>query len=348
MNNQNKKLIHFDGVLLSLICLVCFSGLFIVYSASDANQSVVIKHGVRVAAGLMAMLLVAQIPIVKLRRYTVHVYVFALVLLAAVLLVGVVGKGAQRWLDLGFMRLQPSELMKLAMPLMVALWITKYPLPASWKTLAGALLIVFIPTSLIMLQPDLGTSLLIAGSGLIVIFLAGINWKILAFAATSLLVTVPTMFHFVLHDYQKRRILTLFDPWQDPLGDGYHTIQSMIAIGSGGFFGKGFLKGTQSQLDFLPERHTDFIFSVLSEEFGFVGFALLLLAYLAIIFRGLYIAFNTRSVFARLLTGSITLTFFFYIFVNIGMVAGILPVVTLMIGFGMLMSVYSHREIVAH
>jgi len=363
MMDDTRKLFHFDWVLLTLILLICSFGLAIVYSATDGNVNVVIKHSTRVAAGLVAMLIVAQIPMLVLKRFAVNIYIFGLVLLVAVLVVGVVGKGAQRWLDLGFMRLQPSEIMKLAMPLMLAYWVTKYPLPINFKTLFSSLLLVFIPTGLILLQPDLGTALLIAASGLVVIFLAGISWKLIMGSIALVCVTAPLMFFYGLHDYQRRRILTLFDPWQDPLGDGYHTIQSMIAIGSGGMSGKGYLQGTQSQLDFLPERHTDFIFSVLSEEFGFLGFLLLLALYLAIILRGVYIAMNTRSMFAKLLATSITLTFFLYVFVNIGMVAGILPVVgvplplisyggtsmvTLMAGFGLLMAVYSHREITAH
>jgi len=302
-------------------------------------SSVVFKHSVRIGFGLFAMLVTAQFSPVFLKRHTAKLYLFAVLLLIAVLLIGVVGKGAQRWLDFGFMRLQPSELMKLAMPLMVAWWVNKYTLPVRFNQLFISLFIVGVPTALIMLQPDLGTSL-----GL--------------FSAV-----VPIFYYFVLHDYQRSRILTLFNPWQDPLGAGYHTIQSMIAIGSGGIGGKGWIGGTQSQLDFLPERHTDFIFSVFAEEFGFIGFLFLLALYLGIVFRGIYIALNTRSVFARLLSGSITLTFFFYVFVNIGMVAGILPVVgvplplvsyggtsmvTLLIGFGMLMAVKSHRDIAAH
>jgi rod shape determining protein RodA len=359
----NKKIFHVDWVLLALIMLVCGFGLFVVYSATDANVNVVIKHAIRIFAGLVAMLIVSQVPMIALKRNAVNIYLFALILLIVVLVFGVVGKGAQRWLDLGFMRLQPSEVMKLAMPLMVSFWVTKYPLPIRFSVLMTTSAIIFVPTLLIMLQPDLGTSILIAASGLIVVFLAGMSWKLIFAAVVGFCVSAPLLFYFWLHDYQRRRILTLFDPWQDPLGDGYHTIQSMIAIGSGGLSGKGYLQGTQSQLDFLPERHTDFIFSVLSEEFGFLGFALLLLAYLAIIVRGLFIAFTSRSMFAKLLAGSITLTFFLYVFVNIGMVTGILPVVgvplplisyggtsmvTLMIGFGLLMAVYSHREIVAH
>ncbi len=360
---EEKKLFHCDGILLLLISIACVSGLFIVYSASGGDQAVVSKHGVRVVAGLVAMLFVAQVPPVVLKRMAAKLYLLAFLLLIAVLIIGVVGKGAQRWLDLGFMRLQPSELMKLAMPLMVAWWLNNYPLPVRPVQLVVSLVIVIAPTILIMLQPDLGTALLIAGSGIIVIFLAGVSWRLILVALGSACAFIPLLYYFVLHDYQRRRILTLFNPWEDPLGAGYHTIQSMIAIGSGGLTGKGWVAGTQSQLDFLPERHTDFIFSVFAEEFGFIGFILLMVLYLAIVFRGIYIAIDTRSVFARLLSGSITLTFFFYVFVNIGMVAGILPVVgvplplvsyggtsmvTLMIGFGMLMSVRSHRDVSAH
>ena len=360
---EDKKLFHVDFILLFLVSLVCILGMFVVYSASGMNSNVLIKHSVRVLAGVIAMLIIAQVSPVVLKRMSPRLYFLAFLLLVAVLFFGVVGKGAQRWLDLGFMRLQPSEIMKLAMPMMVAWWITNYPLPVGFRQLIVSFIVVLVPSFLITLQPDLGTALLIAGSGIVVIFLSGISWKLILFFAGSACAAVPTLFYFWLHDYQRRRIMTLFDPWQDPLGDGYHTIQSMIAIGSGGLLGKGWISGTQSQLDFLPERHTDFIFSVFAEELGFIGFGLLLLLYLAIVFRGLSIAFNTRSIYSRLLAGSITMTFFFYVFVNIGMVAGILPVVgvplplisyggtsmvTLMVGFGMLMAIHSHRDIVAH
>lgn len=360
---EREKLFHIDWWLFFLVAAACTLGTFIVYSASGTDQEVVFKHSVRIGFGLFAMLITAQFSPVFLKRHTAKLYLFAVLLLIAVLLIGVVGKGAQRWLDFGFMRLQPSELMKLAMPLMVAWWVNKYTLPVRFNQLFISLFIVGVPTALIMLQPDLGTALLIASSGLIVIFLAGVSWRILLISLGLFSAVVPIFYYFVLHDYQRSRILTLFNPWQDPLGAGYHTIQSMIAIGSGGIGGKGWIGGTQSQLDFLPERHTDFIFSVFAEEFGFIGFLFLLALYLGIVFRGIYIALNTRSVFARLLSGSITLTFFFYVFVNIGMVAGILPVVgvplplvsyggtsmvTLLIGFGMLMAVKSHRDIAAH
>ena len=360
---EQKKLFHVDFILLILIILACISGLFIVYSASGGNQDVLTKHGIRIFAGLVAMLLVAQVPPVVLKRLAPNLYMIALFFLLAVLVVGVVGKGAQRWLDLGFMRLQPSELMKLAMPLMIAWWLNNFPLPIRPVQLIISLILVSIPTVLIMLQPDLGTAILIAASGLIIIFLAGISWRMILLALCLVAIAIPALYYFVLHEYQQRRILTLFNPWEDPLGAGYHTIQSMIAIGSGGLTGKGWIAGTQSQLDFLPERHTDFIFSVFAEEFGFMGFLMLIILYLAIVFRGIYIALNTRSVFARLVSGSITLTFFFYVFVNIGMVSGILPVVgvplplvsyggtsmvTLLIGFGLLMSIRSHRDITAN
>ncbi len=360
---EREKFFHIDWGLFLLILTACVSGVFIVYSASGGNMEVVFKHSLRIGFGLVAMLVVAQFSPVFLKRHATKLYLLAVLLLFTVLVIGVVGKGAQRWLDLGFMRIQPSELMKLAMPLMVAWWLNKYPLPVRYSQLFVSLLIVVIPTALIILQPDLGTALLISSSGLIVIFLAGISWRLILTALGVFAAVVPIFYYFVLHDYQRSRILTLFNPWQDPLGAGYHTIQSMIAIGSGGIGGKGWVGGTQSQLDFLPERHTDFIFSVFAEEFGFIGFLILMTIYLAIVFRGIYIALHTRSVFARLLSGSITLTFFFYVFVNIGMVAGILPVVgvplplvsyggtsmvTLLIGFGMLMAVKSHRDIAAH
>jgi rod shape determining protein RodA len=273
--------------------------------------------------------------------------------------VGIIGKGAQRWLDLGLFRFQPAEIMKIAVPMMIAWLLTRSTLPPKPMYLVAAVFAVLLPTVLVILQPDLGTALLIALTGIAVIFLAGISWKLIMAVVISMAATMPVMWAFVLHDYQRQRVLTLFDPWSDPLGAGYHTIQSIIAIGSGGVQGKGWLSGTQSQLEFIPERSTDFIFAVFAEEFGLIGVVVLLLLYLFLVLRGLIIAFYAEDTYSRLLAGGLTLTFFFYVFVNIGMVSGILPVVgvplplmsyggtsmvTLMIGFGILMSISRNRK----
>ena len=282
--------------------------------------------------------------------------------LIAVPLVGVGAKGAQRWLSLGIVRFQPSELMKLAMPLMIAWWYTRYGIPPRLLSLLGSLCLVLLPAACIVIQPDLGTSLLVAASGLFVIFIAGVSvWYLLSAAALSLLSAWPA-WTYLLKDYQRQRILTLFDPESDRLGAGWNIIQSKTAIGSGGWSGKGWLQGTQSHLDFLPESQTDFIIAVLAEEFGLRGVLLLLACYLLIIARGFWIGFTAQSSFSRLVASSITLTFFVYVFVNIGMVAGVLPVVgvplplvsfggtsivTLMLGFGVLMAISTEKKMIS-
>lgn len=351
-----------DKPLLAMLVVCCFSGLFILYSAGGEDMDLIIKQCVRIALGFVVMFAVAQVAPENLARWTPYLYIIGLLMLVAVLGFGIVGKGAQRWLSLGGFRFQPSELMKLAVPMMVAWVLTKHPLPPSKSSLVAAFLTLLVPVGLIILQPDLGTSILIGASGFIVIFLAGLSWRFLAGMTALVAVALPVLFWTMLHDYQRRRILTLFDPWSDPLGSGYHTIQSMIAIGSGGLQGKGWLGGSQSQLEFIPERKTDFIFSVLSEEFGLIGFCVLMLIYMLIVFRGLYIAFYTQNTYSRLLAGSLSLTFFFYVFVNVGMVSGILPVVgvplplvsyggtsmvTLLAGFGILMSIRAHRNLMS-
>ena len=280
-------------------------------------------------------------------------------LLTAVLLFGHVGKGAQRWLDLGVTKFQPSEIMKLVVPIMIAWYVSQHDLPIKMSKIIIAFILVLLPTLLIARQPDLGTSLLIASSGIFVIFLAGASWKLIGACVGLASAFAPILWMFLMKPYQKQRVLTFLNPEQDPLGSGYHIIQSKIAIGSGGIDGKGWLQGTQSQLEFLPERHTDFIFAVFSEEFGLIGVGLLLTVYLAIVMRGLWIAVNAQHAFTKLLAGSLTLTFFVYVFVNIGMVSGLLPVVgvplplvsyggtsmvTLMAGFGILMAVSTHRR----
>jgi len=298
-----------------------------------------------------------------------------LLMLIAVLVFGEVGKGAQRWLNLGLFRFQPSELMKIAVPVMAAWYISEAPLPPRRGRLFIATVIVIVPTLLIAKQPDLGTSLLIASSGFFVLLLAGLGWKLILGVITLMAASAPVFWNYLLHDYQRQRILTFINPETDPLGSGYHIIQSTIAIGSGGVYGKGWLNGTQSHLDFLPERSTDFVFAVFSEEFGFLGILLLLAIYIAVISRGIVIAVNAQDTFSRLVAGSLTLTFFVYVFVNIGMVSGILPyvfvnigmvsgilpvvglplplisyggtsMVTIMAAFGVLMSIQTHRKLV--
>ncbi|MDP7591506.1 MAG: rod shape-determining protein RodA [Litorilituus sp.] len=352
--------LHIDLPLLLGILSLMSLGLFIVYSAGGQNIDIVIRQAVRLGIALVVMLFIAQIPPLVYRKWAVAVFIIGLLMLVAVLLFGHVGKGAQRWLDLGFMKFQPSEIMKLVVPIMIAWFISQDNLPVKISTVVWAFILVLMPTLLIAKQPDLGTSLLIASSGIFVIFLAGASWKLIMVCAAMASAFAPILWIFLMKDYQKQRVMTFLNPEQDPLGSGYHIIQSKIAIGSGGFQGKGYLQGTQSQLEFLPERHTDFIFSVFSEEFGLIGVGVLLSVYLFIVMRGLWIAINAQHAFTKLLGGSITLTFFVYVFVNIGMVSGLLPVVgvplplvsyggtsmvTLLAGFGMLMAVGTHRRL---
>jgi len=351
--------LHIDLPLLSGILILMTLGAFVVYSAAGQESAILIRHAKRIGVALVVMFFVAQIPPLAYRKWAVPVFVIGLMLLTAVLLFGHVGKGAQRWLDLGFTKFQPSEIMKLVVPIMIAWYVSQYNLPTKISNILIAFILVLLPTLLIARQPDLGTSLLIASSGIFVIFLAGASWKLIGTCAALLSAFAPILWMFLMKPYQKQRVLTFLNPEQDPLGSGYHIIQSKIAIGSGGLQGKGWLQGTQSQLEFLPERHTDFIFAVFSEEFGLLGVGLLLTVYLAIVMRGLWIAVNAQHAFTKLLAGSLTLTFFVYVFVNIGMVSGLLPVVgvplplvsyggtsmvTLMAGFGMLMAISTHRR----
>jgi rod shape determining protein RodA len=351
--------LHIDLPLLLGILSLMTLGIFVVYSAGGQEVGMLYSHGKRVIVAIIVMLLVAQIPPLSYRRWAVPVFIIGLLLLVAVLLFGHVGKGAQRWIDVGFTKFQPSEIMKLIVPIMIAGYISQNNLPVKLSNVIIAFILVLMPTLLIAKQPDLGTSLLIASSGIFVIFLAGVSWKLIAICTGLASAFVPILWMYLMKPYQKQRVETLFNPEQDPLGSGYHIIQSKIAIGSGGIDGKGWLQGTQSQLEFLPERHTDFIFAVFSEEFGLIGVAILLAVYLGIIMRGLWIAANAQHAFTKLLAGSITLTFFVYVFVNIGMVSGLLPVVgvplplvsyggtsmvTLMAGFGMLMAISTHRR----
>ena len=350
---------HIDLPLLVGVLLLCGFGLIVLYSASGENLAQVQRQAIRIVLALAIMLAVAQINPTTLRRWSPWLYILGVLMLIAVLTFGEVGKGAQRWLDLGVIRFQPSEMVKLAVPLMIAWYLAEKRLPPSWQRLAFAALLMVVPVLLIAKQPDLGTALLVGCAGIFVLFFAGISWRLIGGLIVTLAGVAPVVW-YLMRDYQRQRVLTFLDPEKDPLGAGYHIIQSKIAIGSGGIYGKGWLNGTQSQLDFLPERHTDFIFAVLSEEFGLVGVLVLLALYLFVIARGLYIATRAQDTFARLLAGSLTLVFFVYLFVNTGMVSGLLPVVgvplplvsyggtslvTLMAGFGILMSIHTHRRL---
>lgn len=354
--------IHIDLPLLMSLLLLMGVGLMVIYSAGGQDFDLVIRQLVRLCIGLVVMFFIAQIPPSVYQRWAIIVFVLGLLMLLAVLLFGHVGKGAQRWLDLGFMKFQPSEIMKLVVPMTLAWFISREDLPAKTQNIIIAFIILMIPTLMIAKQPDLGTSLLIASSGVFVLFLAGASWKLIGVCTGLISAFLPVLWMFLMRDYQKQRVLTFLDPEQDPLGSGYHIIQSKIAIGSGGLYGKGWLQGTQSQLEFLPERHTDFIFSVFSEEFGLMGVLVLLCLYLLIVMRGLWIAVNAQEAFTKLLAGSLTLTFFVYVFVNIGMVSGLLPVVgvplplisyggtsmvTLMAGFGVIMAISTHRRLIS-
>jgi rod shape determining protein RodA len=353
---------HIDGFLMACLLFAMLVSLFVLYSASGQSLDRLSSQIINISVALCILWIAANISPQQLERVALLLYVVGVLLLIAVALFGTISHGARRWLNLGFMRIQPSELMRIAMPVMLAWYFaTREGKPSTLNFMIAGLLLA-LPVGLIMKQPDLGTSLLIASSGFYVLFLAGLSWRFLIGAGVSLLALMP-VFWSMLHDYQRRRIEILFDPTQDPLGAGYHTIQAIIAIGSGGGTGKGWLNGTQTQLDFLPERTTDFIFAVFSEEFGFLGNMLLLGLFSIIIMRGLMIASQAQSTFTRLLAGAITLNFFSYAFVNMGMVSGILPVVgvplplisyggtsmvTLCLGFGILMSIHTHKNLVAN
>jgi len=360
ITNALRK-IHIDAILLLGLLSLLGAGLMILYSAGDQSSALMVRQLTRMAAAFFVLLFLANVHPDRMRDFSYWVYGAGLVLLIAVLAFGHEGKGAQRWLDLGFFRFQPSEIMKLAVPLLVATYLAERPLAPSISRLIIALVMVIVPSLLIAKQPDLGTSLLIASSGLIVIFLSGISWRIIIGFITVCTSALPVLW-YVMHDYQKKRVLTFLNPENDPLGAGYHIIQSKIAIGSGGLFGRGWLEGTQSHLAFLPERSTDFIFSVIAEEFGLLGVGGLLILYLFIAGRGVYIASQAQTSFARLLAGSISMTFLVYVFVNVGMVTGLLPVVgvplplvsyggtsmvTLLAGFGILMSIHTHRRMMS-
>jgi len=353
--------LHIDWPLMTGLIALSIFGLIILYSASGENWSTVSRQMIWMCIAFVVMFFVAQIPPYQIQFWTPWVFGLGLLLLLAVLFFGEMGKGAQRWLDLGLFRVQPSELMKFAVPMMVAWYMAEKSLPPSFPRILMALVIIAVPVALIAKQPDLGTSLLVGSAGIFVLLLTGLSWWLIGGFGLILAAAAPVVWFFYMHDYQRQRVLTFLNPESDPLGSGYHIIQSKIAIGSGGIYGKGWLNGTQSQLDFLPERKTDFIFAVFSEEFGLIGVCCLLLLYAYIVFRGLTIAYQAQSTYARLVAGSLVLTFMVYIFVNIGMVTGILPVVgvplplvsyggtsmvTLMLAFGLLMSFHTHRKLI--
>jgi len=346
------------SMLLGLLTLSALS-LVLLYSAGNEELDLIYRQSARLLVALAAMLALARVTPETLWRWSPVVYAFGLGCLLLVLAYGIIGKGAQRWLDLGIVQFQPAEIMKLGVPMMVAWWLTRNPLPVGWRELSVALVIVAVPGTLVVIQPDLGTAILIAASGAMVILLAGLRWRLILGLLIAAAASAPIMWT-QMQEYQQRRIITLFDPWSDPMGAGYHTIQSVIAVGSGGLSGKGWLNGSQSHLDFIPERGTDFIFAVFAEEFGFYGALGLIALYVFLVGRGLYISFYAHDTYSRLLAGSLALTFFLYVFVNIGMVSGILPVVgvplplisyggtsmvTLMAGFGILMSIHTHKKL---
>ena len=353
--------LHLDLPLLFGVLVLSGFGLVALYSAGGRDTDLVIRQAIRLAIGFGLMFVVAQIAPRRFSFWAPSLYLISVALLGMVLVLGETAQGAQRWLRVGPVGFQPSELAKLTVPLMVVWFISKGDLPPRlWRIVLGGVL-TLVPVALVIRQPDLGTSLLIVASGSFVLFLAGLRWRYIVMLAAAAAASVPVLWHF-MHDYQRLRVLTLLDPQQDPLGAGYHIIQSTIAIGSGGMYGKGWFNGTQSQLDFLPERSTDFIFAVIGEEFGLLGILVLLSTYLFIVYRGLWIATQAQTTFGKLLVGALVLTFFIYVFVNIGMVSGILPVVglplplvsyggtsmvTLMAGFGIVMSIHSHRMLLS-
>lgn len=351
--------LHIDPWLCSFLILNACLGLTVLYSASAQDVGLVSKQAMSFGIGFIVMLGLAQIPPKVYQAFSPYFYLIALFALIAVKIFGEIRMGAQRWIDIpGFGSVQPSEFMKIGMPMMVAWFLSRKPLPPNLLNVLGSLLLIGIPFILIAEQPDLGTSLLVLASGVFVLFLSGLSWKIIAAAAAGAGLFIPVAWEFLLHDYQRQRVLTLLNPEADALGTGWNIIQSKTAIGSGGFSGKGFLEGTQSHLHFLPEGHTDFIIAAYSEEFGLIGVTILVILYFAIIFRTFQIGLQCFHNYGRLVAGSFGLSFFVYVFVNAGMVSGILPVVgvplpfmsyggtaiiTLMATFGLVMSIHTHR-----
>jgi rod shape determining protein RodA len=352
--------LNLDGPLLVGLGILALYGLAILYSASGQSLDTILRTVVRIALGTAAMLALTHASPNLLRRLAPWIYVIGVALLLVVELTGVIGKGAQRWLNLGIVRFQPSEVMKLAVPMLAAWYLHERPLPPDLRALLILAVIIFLPAGLVAMQPDLGTAALIAASGALLVLMAGLSLRIVFLLLLLIIGGAFAGWHF-LHDYQRERVLTFLNPETDPLGAGYHIIQSQIALGSGGVFGKGWMHGSQAQLQFLPERSTDFIFAVVGEEFGLIGLILLLALYLFIVARAVWLAMQTNDTFSRLLGLSISLTFFVYVFINAGMVSGLLPVVgvplplvsyggtsvvTLLAGFGIVMGLYSHRKLV--
>ena len=329
-DNPNKKTfwdkVHLDPtMLLILLALLVYSAL-VIWSASGQDIGMMERKIGQIAMGLVIMVVMAQIPPRVYEGWAPYLYIICIILLVAVDAFGAISKGAQRWLDLGIVRFQPSEIAKIAVPLMVARFINRDVCPPSLKNTGIALVLIFMPTLLVAAQPDLGTSILVALSGLFVLFLSGLSWRLIGVAVVLVAAFIPILWFFLMHDYQRQRVMMLLDPESDPLGAGYHIIQSKIAIGSGGFLGKGWLAGTQSQLNFLPENHTDFIFAVAGEEFGFIGTVFIISMYMIIIWRGIAIALDADDTFGMLLATGVTSMFMFHVMVNIGMTAGIMPV----------------------
>ncbi len=350
---------HIDPPLFIGLIILAFAGLFILYSASNQNTLMLEKQGWRLVLAFVLMLVFAQIPPKRYQEWAPWIFLAVLISLALVLLFGRVDQGARRWLALGPIHFQPSEMMKLALPIMLAWFLAEKPLPPRMSAIFISGIILVIPVLLTAKQPDLGTAIIIGAAGICVLLMAGISWRLLASLGTLFILSTPILWHF-MHHYQKERVLTFFNPERDPLGSGYHIIQSKIAIGSGGIFGKGWLNGTQSHLSFLPAHATDFIFAVTGEELGLIGCTLIILIFLVIFARAFYISAQAQNTFSRLLAGSISLTFILSAFVNIGMVIGILPVVGVplplisyggssmlitMIGFGIMMSIHTHRKL---
>lgn len=351
--------IHLDIPLLFAIFLLLAMGLLILYSAGGQDFTIVERQVLRIGLSLTIMFVFAQISPIFYQRWALGIYLVALILLVAVLAFGHIGKGAERWLNLGFIKFQPSELMKLAIPMCLAWYFHKVHLPLTIQNIFLAAIIIMVPVLLTAKQPDLGTAIILIAAGGSVLLLAGLSWRLISLLIALFALSAPLVWYF-MHEYQKQRVLTFLNPERDPLSTGYHIIQSKIAIGSGGLFGKGWLSGTQSHLNFLPEHATDFIFAVCGEEFGFVGSVILIALFMGVILRGIYITINAQDTFSRLLAGSLTLTFFFSFYINMGMVTGILPVVglplplvsyggssmmTLMASFGILMSIQTHRKL---
>lgn len=348
---------HLDTVLTFLISMLALFSIAVLWSASNHDTAYITSQALKIIAGFVIMVIIAFIPPERLKQLTPIIYVAALLLLLAVIFIGIEANGAYRWIDLKLFRFQPSEIAKLAVPMMVAYYLHKTKIPPTFLNVIGSLLLIALPVALIFLQPDLGTAIIVLFSGIIVLFLGGLQWRYILIAFGIIAIAIPSLWFFGMKEYQKDRVETFLNPELDPLGKGYQIIQSKIAIGSGGIYGKGWENSTQVSLQFLPEATTDFIYAIIGEEFGLIGSVLLLICYLMIIWRGLYISYYARDSFYQLVGGAVCLVFFFYVFVNTGMVSGVLPVVgvplpfisyggtsimTLFISFGILMNIYSH------